>query len=97
MFPYVKVSKQGIKLILGSYVIIVLQHIYRQALAETAGTDEEEKLVRIFYYGDKPGLVHIITVIAADNGEVHHAVGDASSVRGYVFFFHDLCLFRGLL
>ena len=50
------------------------------------GSDEEEKLIRIFYYGNKPGLVYIITIVAANHGEVHHAVGDAFPFGCYIFF-----------
>ena len=86
ILPYVEVSKQGVEFILGSYIIVMLQHIQRQTFAETTGTDEEEKFIRVFYYGNKAGLVYIITIITANHGEVHHAVGDAFSVRCYIFF-----------
>ena len=86
IFPDIKITEQSIKLIFGGYVVIMLQHTYRQTFAETTGADEEEKLIRVFYYGNKAGLVYIITIITANHGEVHHAVGDAFSVRCYIFF-----------
>ena len=93
----VKVAKQRFELILGKYIIIVLQHIYCEAFAETARTNKEEKLVRLFYHGYKPGFVHIITVVAADYCKVHHAVWDTFPVRCYIFF-HNLYLnFRSFL
>ena len=49
MLPYVEIAKQRIELILGTHIIIVLQHIQCQALAETAWTDKEEIPVRTFY------------------------------------------------
>ena len=92
MFSDVKVVKQGIELILGKYIIIMLQHIYCKTFAETARANKEEKLVCLFYHGDKPGFVHIITVVAADYCEVHHAVWDTFSARYYIFF-HNLVSF----
>ena len=69
----------------------MLQHTYRQTFAETTGTDEE-KLIHIFYYGNKAGFVYIITIVAANHGEVHHAVRDGfllgaiySSITGALF------------
>ena len=94
MLSDVKVAKQGIELILGKYIIIVLQHIYCEAFAETARTNKEEKLVRLFYHGYKPGFVYIITVVAADYCKVHHAVWDTFPVRCYIFF-HNLYLILG--
>lgn len=64
----------------------MLQHAYRQIFDETAGTVEEEKLIRIFYYGNKAGFVYIITIVAANYGEVHHAVRDAFPFGCYIFF-----------
>ena len=49
MLPYVEVAKQGIKLVTGTHIIIVLQHIQCQTLAETSWTDKEEIPVRTFY------------------------------------------------
>ena len=62
ILPYVEVSKQGVEFILGSYIIVMLQHIQRQTFAETTRTD-------------KHGLVHIIITIKAYIREIHHAVG----------------------
>ena len=49
MLPYVEVAKQGVKLVTGTHIIIVLQHIQCQTLAETTWTDKEEIPVRTFY------------------------------------------------
>ena len=42
ILPYVEVSKQGVEFILGSYIIVMLQHIQRQTFAETTRTDKEK-------------------------------------------------------
>ena len=91
----VKVTKQSIELILGAYIIIMLQHTHRQALAKTTRTDKEEKLVRLFYHRNKPCLVYIITVITTDYRVVHHPIGNTFSIRCNIFF-HNLCFFCGI-
>ena len=45
----VKAAEEGIELVVGVQVIIVLQHTHRQALAKATGTDKEKELVRFFY------------------------------------------------
>ena len=94
MLSDVKVAKQCFEFILGKYIIIVLQHTYCETFAETARANKEEKLVRLFYHGYKPGFVYIITVVAADYCKVHHAIGDTFSVRCCIFF-HNLFLILG--
>ena len=42
ILPYVEASKQGVEFILGSYIIVMLQHIQRQTFAETTRTDKEK-------------------------------------------------------
>ena len=91
----VKIPKQSIELILGAYIIIMLQHTHRQALAKTMRTDKEEKLVRLFYHRNKPCLVYIITVITTDYRVVHHPIGNTFSIRCNIFF-HNLCFFCGI-
>ena len=75
ILPYVEVSKQGVEFILGSYIIVMLQHIQRQTFAETTRTDKEKITVGAFYQRDIHGLVHIIITIKAYIREIHHAVG----------------------
>ena len=86
-----KFSKECLKLVAGAHVVVVLQHIQREALAEAARTDEEEEAVRLLYHGDEAGLVHIIIIVLADIREVHHAVGKSFSAGYYVFHWvHNL-------
>ena len=85
ILPYVEVSKQGVEFILGSYIIVMLQHIQRQTFAETTRTDKEKITVGAFYQRDIHGLVHIIIIVLADIREVHHAVGKSLSAGYYVF------------
>ena len=75
ILPYVEVSKQGVEFILGSYIIVMLQHIQRQTFAETTRTDKEKITVGAFYQRDIHGLVHIVITIKAYIREIHHAVG----------------------
>ena len=49
MLADVKAAEEGIELVVGVQVIIVLQHTHRQALAKATGTDKEKELVRFFY------------------------------------------------
>lgn len=48
MLPDIKVAKKSIKLVAGTQVIVVLKNVQRQALAEAAGTDEEEAVQKRF-------------------------------------------------
>lgn len=48
MLTYVEVSKQIVEFILGADIVIMLQHIYGQTLAETTGADEKEEPVGLF-------------------------------------------------
>lgn len=48
MLPDIKVAKKSIKLVVGTQVVVVLKNVQRQALAETAGTDEEEVVQKRF-------------------------------------------------
>ena len=82
MLPDVEVAKEVVELIAGAHIIVMLQHVQRQALPETARTDEEEEAVRLLYHGDEAGFIHIIIVFTADDREVHHAVGKSPSA-GY--------------
>ena len=85
VLPDVQVTEKGFELVAGAHVVVVLQHIQREALAEAARTDEEEEAVRLLYHGDEAGLVHIIIIVLADIREVHHAVGKSLSAGYYVF------------
>jgi hypothetical protein len=69
----------------------MLQHGERQALAETARTDEEEELVGSLQLGDKMGLVHKIAVFA-DTGKIGHPVGDALALNSVYFHTHRALL-----
>ena len=57
ILPYVEVSKQGVEFILGSYIIVMLQHIQRQTFAETARTAEKIDTSSTHQLIDKIGLV----------------------------------------
>ena len=74
VLSYVEVSEQGVKLIAGAYIIIMLQHAQGQTFAKSPGTDEEEKPVRLFYQWDEGGFVHIIIIVETDVCKVHHTV-----------------------
>ena len=88
MLSDVKAGEEGVELITGTDVVVVLQQVQRKALAEAAGADEEEEVVGFFYKRDEVGLVYVVGVFAADGGEVHHAIGDAAAVGEYQFFHH---------
>ncbi len=62
------------------HVVVMAQHRQGEALAETARTDKEEKLVGALYLLDIAGFVYIITAVAPYRHEVHHAVGDSLGV-----------------
>ena len=84
-FTNVEATKEVIELIAGVYIVVVLQYVQCQALAEASRTDEEKETIRLFYQGDKAGFVYIIIVFAANNRKVHHSVGKSLSVRYYIF------------
>ena len=69
-------------------VVIMAQHRQGEALAETAGTDEEKELVGIFHFLDEPCLVYIVAVVLADSHKVHHAIRDAFRFLLVGLFFH---------
>ena len=46
--PDIKVAQKSIKLGAGTQVIVVLKNVQCQALAEAAGTDEEEAVQKRF-------------------------------------------------
>ena len=72
ILPYVEVSKQGVEFILGSYIIVMLQHIQRQTFAENErGRIKKKITVGAFYQRDIHGLVHIIITIKAYIREIH--------------------------
>ena len=77
-----RIGEDGI----GKVVVLIDEEIYRQTFAETTGTDEEEELIHIFYHRNKAVFVYIITIVAANHGEVHHAVRDAFPFGCYIFF-----------
>ena len=66
-----------------------MQHGHGKALAEAAGTDEEEELVGILHLLDEPRLVHIVAVILAHSHEIHHPIWDALCLYSCPFFFHN--------
>ena len=74
MLPYIQITKEGIKLILRIHIVIMLQHIQGQTLAEATGTDKKEEPVRTLYQWNERGLVHIIIIITTNNRKVHHAI-----------------------
>ena len=90
----VEVAEEVVELAACTYVVVVLQGVQCQTLAETPGTDEEKETVCLLYQGDETCLVHIIIVFVANVREVHHPVGEAFSVRYDVFHcFHRLSSF----
>ena len=74
MLSDIEVAKQGIELVTCTHIIIVLQHVQRKALAEPARADEKEESVRLFYYRDERGFIHVIIIIKTNIRKVHHAV-----------------------
>ena len=56
VFTNVEATKEVIELIAGVYIVVVLQYVQCQALAEASRTDEEKETIRLFYQGDKAGL-----------------------------------------
>lgn len=85
MLPDVKVAKECIELVAGTHIVIVLQQIQCETLAETAWANEEKETVRLLYHRDETGLIHIIIIVETNVCEVHHTVRDAFSVGHYVF------------
>ena len=87
----VQVSKEVFEPVAGAHVVVVLQHIQRQALTESTGADEEKESIRLLYHGDEAGLIHIIIIFTTDDREVHHAVRETFSAGYYVFqWIHNL-------
>ena len=78
----VEVAEQCFELVAGAHVVVLPQQVQRQALPKTARTDEEEKAVRLLYQRNEAGLIHILIIVEADVGKVHHAVGKSLSA-GY--------------
>jgi len=85
MLPDVKVAKECIELVAGTHIVIVLQQIQCETLAETAWANEEKETVRLLYHRDETGLIHIIIIVETNVCEVHHTVRDAFPVGHYVF------------
>ena len=80
MLADVEVAVKGVELVAGTHIIVMLQDVHREALAEAAGADEEEEAVGLLYQGDEVGFVHVVIILLADEGEVHHAVGQTFAV-----------------
>ena len=74
MLPYIQISKECIELVPGIHIVIMLQHIQRQALAKATGTDKKEETIRALYQWDESSFIHIIIIITTDNREVHHTI-----------------------
>ena len=89
VLAYVQVAIKPLESVCTINVVIVMQHGHGKALAEAAGTDEEEELVGILHLLDEPRLVHIVAVILAHSHEIHHPIWDALCLYSYPFFFHN--------
>ena len=74
MLSDIEVAKQSIELVTCTHIIIVLQHVQRKTLTEPARADEKEESVRLFYYMDERGFIHVIIIIKTNIRKVHHAV-----------------------
>ena len=69
----VEVAEEVVELAACTYVVVVLQGVQCQTLAETPGTDEEKRNgLPPLSGGMKTCLVHIIIVFVANVREVHH-------------------------
>ena len=79
-----RIGEDGI----GKVVVLIDEEINFtvRLLPKRRGRLKKKKLIRIFYYGNKAGFVYIITIVAANHGEVHHAVRDAFPFGCYIFF-----------
>lgn len=60
------VDEKFIEFVFGTYIVIVLQHIQRQAFAKTSGTDEEKEAVCLLYLWNEMGFINIIIVFMAN-------------------------------
>ena len=77
ILPYVEVSKQGVEFILGSYIIVMLQHIQRQTFAETTRTGKQGYHRMVFdQVSDHQRFIDKITVPVNQRLEVLHPDGD---------------------
>ena len=85
MLPDVKVAEQCVELVAGTHVVIVLQQIQCETLAETAWADEEKETVRLLYNRDETGLIHLTLIVETNVCEVHHTVRQTLSVGYYIF------------
>jgi hypothetical protein len=74
MIRYPKPFKQFLKIILLCNVIIIAQHRQEQALAETAGTNQEKETGCFFQLGDKRTFIYQIIVFTTDTSEIRYAV-----------------------
>ena len=91
VLAHIEVAEQLLELVCPVDVVVMLQHGERQALAETARTDEEEELVGSLQFRDKVGLVHKIAVFA-DTGKIGHPVGDTLALNSVYFHTHRALL-----
>ena len=89
MLADIQVAIQSLELVNRIDVIIMTEHRQGEALAETAGADEEKVLVGFFYLLDKPCLIDIVTVVLAYCHEVHHTVRYSLCLFFYRSFVHN--------
>ena len=90
VLPDIEVAVEPVEPVGGIDIIVVSEHRYGEALAESAGTDEEEVLVGIFHFLYEPCLVDIIAVVLAYGHKIHHSVGYALWCRLFSSIVHKL-------
>ena len=69
------------------------QHGERKRLAKTTRTDEKEILICILDLLYETCLVNVVTIVPAHMLEVHHAVGYALRLPGYLLLTHRPSVF----
>ena len=85
----IQVAIQSLKLVCLIDVIVMTEHRHGEALAETAGADEEKVLVGSLHLFYKPCLIDIVAVVLAYSHEVHHTVRYALCLFFYRSFVHN--------
>ena len=80
---------QSLKLVCLIDVIVMTEHRHGEALAETAGADEEKVLIGSLHLFYKPCLIDIVAIVFAHSHEVHHTVWYALCLFFYSFFVHN--------
>lgn len=76
----IEAAEERLKVVLPIDVVVMLQHVHGERLAEAARTDVEEILVGFFHVPDEGSLIYIVAVFLDDILKILHSVRDALAI-----------------